>query len=276
MQGYSNGWSNWSSSLVWQPDNWSNTPPPMWNAASNTNTMQPVNTSPTSQRLELEEEPNMDEFIQVFCSTQWIVNEEASNTSPDLNNQKMKKNIEGELSGQSLYKTELCHSFEETGYCRYGSKCQFAHGGAELRPVVRHPKYKTEICKTFYSHGTCPYGKRCRFIHTQKMAPTNASTQQQFVQVSGFSNSWSAPGAPAPSSKIAYEVEEFSKSGSYPNSRPVVAEETLPTPPLPNGKWMNSFSSTTPVPTVQDKFIQDADTSPKRLSFFQSISSSRW
>ena len=29
--------------------------------------------------------------------------------------------------------------------CRYGGKCQFAHGSHELRPVQRHPKYKTEV-----------------------------------------------------------------------------------------------------------------------------------
>lgn len=68
----------------------------------------------------------------------------------------------------SLYKTELCRSFEETGHCRYGGKCQFAHGHDELRSVNRHPKYKTEICKTFHTVGTCPYGKRCRFIHTPR------------------------------------------------------------------------------------------------------------
>lgn len=73
--------------------------------------------------------------------------------------------IEDQLNSQSLYKTELCRSFEETGTCRYGMKCQFAHGKDELRPVLRHPKYKTEICRTFHSTGTCPYGKRCRFIH---------------------------------------------------------------------------------------------------------------
>ena len=65
----------------------------------------------------------------------------------------------------SLYKTELCRSWEETGACRYGVKCQFAHGRDELRPVLRHPKYKTEVCRTFAQNGTCPYGTRCRFIH---------------------------------------------------------------------------------------------------------------
>jgi butyrate response factor 1 len=73
--------------------------------------------------------------------------------------------IEAELSRQNLYKTELCRSWVESATCKYGSKCQFAHGQHELRPVIRHPKYKTEICKTFHTNGTCPYGKRCRFVH---------------------------------------------------------------------------------------------------------------
>jgi len=73
--------------------------------------------------------------------------------------------IEEELGQQNLYKTELCRSWVETGSCRYGTKCQFAHGEQELRPIMRHPKYKTEICKTFHTQGTCPYGTRCRFIH---------------------------------------------------------------------------------------------------------------
>jgi len=82
-------------------------------------------------------------------------------------NQKPKRNIdiEDELVRQNLYKTELCLSWGETGTCRYGGKCQFAHGKQELRPVLRHPKYKTEVCKTFSNTGHCPYGKRCRFVH---------------------------------------------------------------------------------------------------------------
>jgi len=63
------------------------------------------------------------------------------------------------------YKTELCRQFEEHGSCRYGDKCQFAHGIVELRTLVRHPKYKTEMCRTFHTTGFCPYGLRCHFIH---------------------------------------------------------------------------------------------------------------
>ncbi|KAF9498062.1 hypothetical protein BDN71DRAFT_1386233 [Pleurotus eryngii] len=75
---------------------------------------------------------------------------------PSANNRKL-----------GLYKTELCRSWEEKGSCRYGTKCQFAHGEDEIRLVSRHPKYKTEICRTFWVSGSCPYGKRCCFIHTE-------------------------------------------------------------------------------------------------------------
>ncbi|KZV77585.1 hypothetical protein PENSPDRAFT_596642 [Peniophora sp. CONT] len=75
---------------------------------------------------------------------------------PSANNRKL-----------GLYKTELCRSWEEKGSCRYGPKCQFAHGEDEIRKVSRHPKYKTEICRTFWVSGSCPYGKRCCFIHTE-------------------------------------------------------------------------------------------------------------
>jgi len=63
------------------------------------------------------------------------------------------------------YKTELCRQYEENGKCFYGTRCQFAHGPAELRTVARHPKYKTNLCRTFHSTGLCPYGTRCHFIH---------------------------------------------------------------------------------------------------------------
>ena len=84
---------------------------------------------------------------------------------PSANNRKL-----------GLYKTELCRSWEEKGTCRYGPKCQFAHGEDEIRKVARHPKvvilyfttlglmltpvllqYKTEICRV--SHAvSCSHG----------------------------------------------------------------------------------------------------------------------
>ncbi|KAL5277417.1 ZFP36L2 family protein [Megaselia abdita] len=89
----------------------------------------------------------------------------------------------------SRYKTELCRPFEEAGECKYGEKCQFAHGYHELRNLQRHPKYKTEYCRTFHSVGFCPYGPRCHFVHNaDEAAPqtTSSPPQQSQQQQSRF------------------------------------------------------------------------------------------
>jgi hypothetical protein len=85
------------------------------------------------------------------------------------------------------YKTELCRSYHETGFCKYGEKCQFAHGYDEIRSLNRHPKYKTILCRTYHCTGYCksneiflifqffffrcfckgPYGPRCHFLHDE-------------------------------------------------------------------------------------------------------------
>ncbi|KAH9406578.1 hypothetical protein TYRP_013559 [Tyrophagus putrescentiae] len=81
------------------------------------------------------------------------------------------------LGPSSRYKTELCRSFAEVGSCKYGDKCQFAHGEEELRTVTRHPKFKTENCKSFHSTGFCPYGPRCHFIHNTDESSKKANVQ---------------------------------------------------------------------------------------------------
>ena len=70
----------------------------------------------------------------------------------------------------SRYKTEMCRPFQENGSCKYGEKCQFAHGFSELRTVTRHPKYKTDLCRTYHASGFCPYGPRCHFVHNLEEA----------------------------------------------------------------------------------------------------------
>ncbi|XP_030622556.1 mRNA decay activator protein ZFP36L1 [Chanos chanos] len=97
------------------------------------------------------------------------------------------------------YKTELCRTYEESGTCKYGAKCQFAHGVDELRGLSRHPKYKTEPCRTFHTIGFCPYGARCHFIHNaDEQHVTSDSARQkmrerpqllrQSVSFAGFSS----------------------------------------------------------------------------------------
>jgi len=121
------------------------------------------------------------------------------------------KQIEEEISKQNLYKTELCRSFRDTGACRYGHKCQFAHGEHELRALLRHPKYKTEICKTFATTAHCPYGNRCRFIHTDVNG--QPITLPATNQVNNVSASVSIPNSTC-------EDEDFSQSQIYPNQYP--------------------------------------------------------
>merc|ERR1712012_1292313 len=84
----------------------------------------------------------------------------------------------GSKVNTSRYKTELCRPFSEHGTCKYGEKCQFAHGQAELRSVSRHPKYKTDLCRTYHSVGFCPYGPRCHFVHNLDEVTNEPSTNQ--------------------------------------------------------------------------------------------------
>ena len=74
--------------------------------------------------------------------------------------------LEFEVYDQGMFKTELCNRWEETGACTYGDRCQFAHGIAELRPVIRHPRYKTQVCRMVIGGALCPYGHRCHFRHS--------------------------------------------------------------------------------------------------------------
>ncbi|KAF8350204.1 hypothetical protein F5887DRAFT_877192 [Amanita rubescens] len=147
---------------------------------------------------------------------------------PSANNRKL-----------NLYKTELCRSWEEKGTCRYGTKCQFAHGEDELRRVSRHPKYKTEICRTFWVSGSCPYGKRCCFIHTE-------------VPTSGNSNAGSSAGADSSTSQSNTDGRARSMStNSDPNDTSISLlarisakrnQETNNSTPVDNGVKNISFA----------------------------------
>jgi len=102
----------------------------------------------------------------------------------------------------SRYKTEMCRPYQDEGVCKYGDKCQFAHGFEELRSVNRHPKYKTDLCRTYHKKGFCPYGPRCHFIHDlveyQQMtnpqpSPKKTNEVKQLPMFGGQDNTWSFP-----------------------------------------------------------------------------------
>lgn len=132
------------------------------------------------------------------------------------------KPIEEEITAQNRYKTELCKSFNETGVCRYGVKCQFAHGKEEVRGVLRHPKYKTETCKTFHTTGTCPYGTRCRFIHTrtkEAIAPVFRQEEEENVD----DDEVAPPGIPVPNWSKSWAMSMATAVPSKSNHRMNVA-----------------------------------------------------
>ncbi|KAB5592624.1 Zinc finger protein [Ceratobasidium theobromae] len=146
---------------------------------------------------------------------------------PSANNRKL-----------GLYKTELCRSWEEKGSCRYGPKCQFAHGEEEIRKVSRHPKYKTEICRT------------CCFIHTElpisgtqslpgaTPSPSNADASRSTSQPApvpppdGRARSLSTNSDPndQPSSLLArISAKSRESTGGNPSARPEVTSPTSAT-----------------------------------------------
>ncbi|KAH0509143.1 Zinc finger protein 36, C3H1 type-like 3 [Microtus ochrogaster] len=139
------------------------------------------------------------------------------------------------------YKTELCRPFEESGRCRYGQKCQFAHGSRELRTPLRHPKYKTEPCRTFHSVGICPYGTRCHFIHNQHdhQALPSGSASEEPCSANGSdagpsdTGSSGFNGEPKPMMQMASSVSSSSLPSGH--SHPQQAPLLLSTPLLSSG-----------------------------------------
>ncbi|XP_029628304.1 mRNA decay activator protein ZFP36L1 isoform X2 [Salmo trutta] len=126
----------------------------------------------------------------------------------------------GPVSGSptsSRYKTELCRTFAESGICKYGGKCQFAHGFDEIRDLNRHPKYKTEPCRTFHTIGFCPYGIRCHFVHNNEddLGPGPARP---------------GPGPQTPRTRRPPLLRQSFSFGGFPSAPPQPLEHSLPHP----------------------------------------------
>ncbi|XP_019865885.2 protein TIS11 isoform X2 [Aethina tumida] len=151
----------------------------------------------------------------------------------------------------SRYKTELCRPYEEFGVCKYGDKCQFAHGMNELRSLARHPKYKTELCRTYHTVGFCPYGPRCHFVHNQDEVQVKgpainpailAARQQQQQQQQQQQNQSQRPRPSAlspslsldsPSPPCSLSQSPTSSMGSFFSSEPELHSPNLDDQRLP-------------------------------------------
>ncbi|XP_033504622.1 mRNA decay activator protein ZFP36L1-like [Epinephelus lanceolatus] len=188
-------------------------------------------------------------------------------------------------SGQvnsSRYKTELCRPFEENGTCKYGDKCQFAHGMHELRSLSRHPKYKTELCRTFHTIGFCPYGPRCHFIHNaeERRGPPPLSAfnkmerprLQHSFSFAGFPSSSGQQDSPTSvtpppmfsnedltewqSNPFAYSSQELASLFGPSSGPPPMSEHQGLTPPSPTAPCLfqpASESSPSPPDSLSDQ-----------------------
>ncbi len=121
---------------------------------------------------------------------------------------------ENKPTSTARYKTELCRPFQDYGFCRYGDKCQFAHGEDDLRLLPRHPKYKTDLCRTYHTRGFCPYGSRCHFIHNLEEARKHSEDSPPSPTQKALS--FSLPISPSLDSGISSpdDNQYFSNSGS--------------------------------------------------------------
>lgn len=154
------------------------------------------------------------------------------------------------------YKTELCRPFEETGECRYGNKCQFAHGKNELRVMNRHPRYKTELCRTYHTTGFCSYGQRCNFIHNDEerrgpACPPVSRVQSQQHRLPGAILPFTAPlsiASGGESSASSISSGSPSQSPHYLNDEVFPSTQRLsPTPSFgSDGNSLASSGSFTP------------------------------
>lgn len=156
----------------------------------------------------------------------------------------------------SRYKTELCRPFEEFGVCKYGDKCQFAHGISELRSLARHPKYKTELCRTYHTVGFCPYGPRCHFVHNQDevtkpqiLSNRSASVTPRAARPAALSPSLSLD---SPSPPCSLSQSPTSSMGSFFSSDPELHSPGVEDQRLP---VFNRFIDTTQILALSDLML---------------------
>ncbi|SMN21083.1 similar to Saccharomyces cerevisiae YDR151C CTH1 Member of the CCCH zinc finger family [Maudiozyma saulgeensis] len=106
------------------------------------------------------------QFVDTSISGQQQHNHNHHHHSQQNQYSKIVRNDSNEQqTNKQLYKTELCESFTTKGHCKYGGKCQFAHGLEELKLKERRSNFRTKPCVNWAKLGYCPYGKRCCFKH---------------------------------------------------------------------------------------------------------------
>lgn len=168
----------------------------------------------------------------------------------------------------------MCRPFEEAGECKYGEKCQFAHGFHELRNLQRHPKYKTELCRTFHSVGFCPYGPRCHFVHNAEEARNhNRAVHAAYVRAA-IANGQPIPMSPPMS--LSTGSDRASPTGSLSLSPSTSMTSFFPeqnSPTFPHGFTFANQNSPPATPTDMSPISTPTPGEEARLPIFNQLSS---
>jgi len=109
----------------------------------------------------------VSELESLSLCEQELKTDESISTANSKNSKGL-RNRKDAVSRSPTYKTEICRSHRDLGYCEYEEKCQFAHGVEQLRSRKFSPKYKTQPCKNYRKHGNCRFGPRCQFVHDEE------------------------------------------------------------------------------------------------------------
>ncbi|XP_061346525.1 uncharacterized protein LOC133292166 [Gastrolobium bilobum] len=86
-------------------------------------------------------------------------------------------------SSKSVFKTDICRAWEESGNCRYNSKCQIAHG-KELHPsrLSMMSKYEAQTSKSPLSAGSRIHGpssQSCGKSYAAAVSGKEVTTSEQ-------------------------------------------------------------------------------------------------
>jgi len=194
----------------------------------------------------------------------------------------------------SRYKTEMCRPFQENGTCKYGEKCQFAHGTVEVRNINRHPKYKTDLCRTYHSVGFCPYGPRCHFVHaldevrnspvqTPEKKPNGPVKQLPMFGGNG-TDSWNFPSKPNTPAyqndnkpQMSSAVNQLNKYFNISGGRPILSSsnDSSRSGSFCSDVDSNSLPSSSPPPESYCTSPDDVSRN-LRLPIFSRIGNNAW
>ena len=148
------------------------------------------------------------------------------------------------------YKTQLCANFQRDGACRYGRRCQFAHGVHELRersqllaPIVPEDQ---KICQPFAATGFCRFGDKCKFPHVLgSTPPLPPATMQMCPPVQHATKLQMCP--PVQQYAMSPPVQQFGAPSTPPAPAYRVPVSTPPAPPAPTTRRSVSFAAAPPM-----------------------------